>query len=114
MFGVEAIAVPTDVSDPESVKALADFAYARFGSEQLLVNNAADWRWLIGINIEGAANGISAFVPRMLQQSGEKHVVVTGSTNGLWIISGQGAYNITKYALTELAEGLAVDVEPWA
>ncbi len=124
-LGVKAFAMPTDVSDPASLKALADVAYDRFGSVQLFVNNAAvwihrplwqmtseDWRWLIGVNIEGVANGISTFVPRMLEQPGEKHVVVTGSTNGLWTLAGQGAYNTTKYALTGLAEGLAADVEP--
>jgi NAD(P)-dependent dehydrogenase (short-subunit alcohol dehydrogenase family) len=124
-LGVKAVAVPTDVSVPASLQSLADAAYHQFGSVQLFVSNAAvwirrplwqmtpeDWRWLLNINVEGVANSLSTFVPRMMAQAGEKHVVITGSTNGLWTMPGQGAYNATKYALTGIAEGLAADVEP--
>src|SRR3954468_9307510 len=38
--GVEAIAVPTDVSDPDAVERLRDAALARFGRVNLLCNNA--------------------------------------------------------------------------
>ena len=121
--GGKAIAVHTDVSDPASVQDLADKAYNAFGSVQLLVNNAAvthraplwetdaeDWRWMLSINVEGVAHGVNAFVPRMLQQKDDRHVVITSSTNGLWIMPGQGTYNTTKYALIGLSEALADDL----
>jgi NAD(P)-dependent dehydrogenase (short-subunit alcohol dehydrogenase family) len=126
MLGVRGLAVHTDVSDPTSVQALADTAYDAFGSVQLLVNNAAvtqraplwetpaeDWRWMLSINVEGVAHGVNAFLPRMLHQPGERHVVITSSTNGLWIMPGQGTYNTTKYALIGLSEALADDVAPY-
>jgi NAD(P)-dependent dehydrogenase (short-subunit alcohol dehydrogenase family) len=126
-LGVKALAVHADVSDPASVLALADRAYEAFGSVQLLVNNAAvvtqraplwetpaqDWRWMLSINVEGVAHGLNAFVPRMLRQPGERHVVITSSTNGLWIMPGQGAYNTSKYALIGLSEALADDLAPY-
>jgi NAD(P)-dependent dehydrogenase (short-subunit alcohol dehydrogenase family) len=122
-LGVDAIAVDTDVSNVDSVKHLADVAYEHFGSVQLLVNNAAvhragplwetpveDWDWLIGVNLKGVINGLNAFLPRMMSQVDERHIVMTSSTNGLWIMPRQGAYNTTKYAVVGLAEALADDL----
>jgi len=123
--GVDAIAVPTDVSNLDAVTLLADTAYERFGSVQLLVSNAAvyrsgrlwemppeDWDWLISVNLRGVINALNAFLPRMMTQSDERHIVMTSSTNGLWIMPGQGAYNTTKYAVVGLAEALADDLGP--
>lgn len=39
-LGSPALCVPTDVTRPESVDALADAAYERFGAVHLLCNNA--------------------------------------------------------------------------
>lgn len=122
-YGVDAIAVPTDVSRFDSVVHLADVAYGHFGSVQLLVSNAAvyrsgalwetpaeDWDWLIDVNVKGMVHAVNAFVPRMLSQSDERHVVLSSSTNGLWIMPRQGAYNTTKYAVVGIAEALADDL----
>jgi NAD(P)-dependent dehydrogenase (short-subunit alcohol dehydrogenase family) len=122
-LGVDAIAVHTDVSNMDSVNRLADVAYEYFGSVQLLVNNAAvhragplwetpveDWDWLIGVNLKGIIHGVNAFLPRMMAQADERHIVMTSSTNGLWIMPRQGAYNTTKYAVVGLAEALADDL----
>jgi NADP-dependent 3-hydroxy acid dehydrogenase YdfG len=77
----EVLPVATDVSDPAAVEALAEAAYARFGTVDMLVNNAGimafGWSWeipaerwdaMLRVNIGGAVNGIRAFVPRMLEQ----------------------------------------------
>ena len=86
--------VRTDVSRPDSVEALADAVFERYGACHLLFNNAGvtsgggglpweqepnDWRWCFGVNVFGVANGVLAFVPRMIA-SGEagrdrQHVV---------------------------------------
>ena len=77
--GGEVIGVQTDVTDADSVNALADATYERFGACHVLVNNAGvgapsakiwettvnDWRWVHGVNVMGVVNGILAFVPRM-------------------------------------------------
>jgi NAD(P)-dependent dehydrogenase (short-subunit alcohol dehydrogenase family) len=123
-LGVDAIAVHTDVSNVDSVNHLADVAFEQFGSVQLLVNNAAvhragplwetpveDWDWLIGVNLKGIIHGLNAFLPRMMCQADERHIVMTASTNGLWIMPRQGAYNTTKYAVVGLAEALANDLD---
>lgn len=78
--GSTVTAVVTDVTDPESVAALADEVFARFGAVHLLMNNAGvgspsakvwdttpnDWRWVHSVNVLGVAYGIQAFLPRML------------------------------------------------
>lgn len=122
-LGVEALAVNVDVADPAAVEQLAATAYDRFGSVQLLMNNAAvwqrgalaemtsaDWQWMSSVNLAGPANGIRAFVPRMRGQSGERHISITSSTNGLWMLPGQGAYNSIKYALIGMAEALELEL----
>jgi NAD(P)-dependent dehydrogenase (short-subunit alcohol dehydrogenase family) len=123
-LGVRALAFPTDVSDPQAVERLAEASYREFGSVELVVNNAGvyrngplwqtpfqDWMWLTGINNGGTINAINSFIPRMMRQDGEQHFVITASTNGLWIMPNQGAYNATKYALVGLAEALADDLQ---
>ncbi len=43
---------------------------------------ARDWKWALGVNVWGVVHGINAFVPTMLAQSDEGHVVNTSSGNG--------------------------------
>jgi len=77
--GAPAFAVRTDVTVPGDLEALADAAFARFGAADVLFNNAgvaqggviweftaADWEWLIHVNLYGVVNGCRAFVPRWL------------------------------------------------
>jgi NAD(P)-dependent dehydrogenase (short-subunit alcohol dehydrogenase family) len=117
--GVEAMALPLDVVDRAAVAAFADQIYARFGAVHLLCNNAgvvtfdlmddisdADWRWVIGVNLEGVVNGLQAFLPRMKAQSGEKHIVNTGSIAGIGPHKGIAPYVATKYAVVGISETL--------
>ena len=93
---VESLAVQANVADPDSVKALADQVFDRFGAVHLLCNNAGvftlgdladasqdDWRWVMDVNVMGVVNGLQAFLPRMRAQDGESHIVNTGSLAGL-------------------------------
>lgn len=92
----EAIGVKADVSDPSSMAALADRTWEAFGGCHLLFNNAGvgapaakpwestpnDWRWVLNVNVLGVANGVAAFVPRMIESGDEGHVINTSSPNG--------------------------------
>jgi NAD(P)-dependent dehydrogenase (short-subunit alcohol dehydrogenase family) len=92
-MGATAIAVSTDVSRMEEVEALAAKTLNAFGGVHILCNNAGvdappgpiwersleDWQWLIGVNLWGVVHGIRAFVPVMLKQREEAHVVNTAS-----------------------------------
>lgn len=91
----EVIAVGVDVADPTSVSALADRAFEAFGQVDLLCNNAGvfqgglswerspgDWDWTLGVNLHGIINAIASFVPRMIAQDTEGHIVNTSSSGG--------------------------------
>lgn len=118
-LGREAIVVETDVSDAESVDRLADRAFEQFGKVDILINNAgvtlvpframwdtsvADYRWIINVNLFGVIHGVTAFVPRMRRQAGEKHIVNTSSLAGIVNVPGNGAYVASKVAVTGLSD----------
>ncbi|HEY9369373.1 SDR family NAD(P)-dependent oxidoreductase [Streptomyces sp.] len=117
--GAEVEAVVTDVADPASVEALAERAYARFGTVDLLVNNAgimamgysweipaARWDAMLRINVGGCANGIRAFVPRMLERGERAWVVNVSSIGGLLPSPLMAPYSATKFAVLALTESL--------
>ena len=116
-LGVEAVAVPTDVSDESSVRALAATAMDRFGAVHLLCNNAgvaarsdpwfgplSAWEWVFGVNLWGVIYGVRAFLPHMAAQP-EGHIVNTASMAGL--VPGVGpVYDATKHAVVAITEDL--------
>ncbi len=119
--GAEVIGVVTDVTSIESVEALADAAFDAYGAVHILCNNAGvgppaakvwettpnDWRWTFSVNVFGAANGIQAFVPRMIESGEEGLVINTSSPDGPIAPMPQASvYAATKSALTTLTECL--------
>ena len=118
-----AVARAVDVSDADAVQALADFAFDTFGAVHLLCNNAGvspagriwdftddEWRWLLGVNVQGVANGIRSFVPRMIEQ-GEGHIVNTGSGASFVSTPRLGPYCATKHAIVGLSEALRSELD---
>jgi NAD(P)-dependent dehydrogenase (short-subunit alcohol dehydrogenase family) len=123
--GVDVLAVTTDVTDPASVEALADAAYAAYGAVHVLCNNAGvgppgglvwettpnDWAWTFGVNVFGVAHGVQAFVPRMLAGGEEGVVINTSSPDGPIAPMPQASvYAATKCAVTCLTECLAAQL----
>ena len=121
--GAEVEGVQVDVSKAEQVEALAARAFERFGNVHLLVNNAgvalaksawettlADWEWVLGVNLYGVIHGIRAFVPRMLEKGEEGHIVNTASVAGLVSQPAMAAYNVSKFGVVTLTEGLHHDL----
>ena len=122
--GAAVLAVPTDVSKAEQVQALADRAVAEFGRVDVVCNNAgvalsgpawehtlADWEWLLGVNLWGVVHGVRTFVPLMLKQGGEGHIVNTGSVSGLTSAPFMSVYNVSKHAVVTLSETLHKELE---
>ncbi len=119
-LGASVLAVPTDTSTAEALDALADRAFERFGAVHILCNNAgvsgqetkvweataADWEWIVGVNLFGVAHGIRAFVPRMIEQDAEGHIVNTSSVLGIASGGGPAIYGATKHAVARISEGL--------
>jgi NAD(P)-dependent dehydrogenase (short-subunit alcohol dehydrogenase family) len=113
------VALRTDVSKTEDVQALADFSLRAFGAVNLLCNNAGvgmggaiwehsvrDWEWLLGVNLWGVIHGIRTFVPIMLNQGDECHIVNTASAAGLDPRPWLGMYSTSKSAVVAISEAL--------
>jgi NAD(P)-dependent dehydrogenase (short-subunit alcohol dehydrogenase family) len=113
------IGVPTDVSKVGDVELLAERTLAAFGGVHLLFNNAgvgrvnriweaslAEWEWVLGVNLWGVIHGIRVFVPIMLAQEEEAHIVNTASIAGLITGPGLGVYKVTKHGVVALSEVL--------
>ncbi len=109
----------TDVRERAALDALADSAFDAFGSVALLFNNAgvvitrsiletsaADWRWMLDVNLWSVIHGIAAFLPRMLTQGQEARVVNTASAAGFLSEPNLAAYAVSKHAVVALSETL--------
>ena len=117
--GATVLAVQTDVSQVRDVEALAQKTMEAFGAVHVLCNNAgvgteaavwestlAEWEWVVGVNLWGVVHGVRVFVPLMLAQDAECHIVNTASMAGLIAGPGLGAYKVTKHGVVTLSETL--------
>jgi NAD(P)-dependent dehydrogenase (short-subunit alcohol dehydrogenase family) len=114
------LAVRTDVSVAADVEALAAATLERFGTVDVVCNNAGvstfnllehqtldDWHWVFDVNFWGVVHGVRTFVPIMRAQGTPAHVVNTASVAGL--LSGVvylGPYAASKVAVVSLSETL--------
>jgi NAD(P)-dependent dehydrogenase (short-subunit alcohol dehydrogenase family) len=120
---VEAIGMVTDVSDRSAMERLADATWKRFGAAHVILHNAGvavfgpiqemtaeDWKWTVGVNLWGPIYGVEVFLPRMLAQAEEGHMVFTASFAGLVPNRDLAPYNVTKAAVVALAESVHKDL----
>lgn len=122
--GSDVIAERVDVSSAADVEHLAHRAIEQYGAVHLLFNNAGvgaggglmwessvkDWEWVLGVNLWGVIYGVRCFVPIMLRQDCECHVVNTASAAGLVSPQTMGVYNVSKHAVVTLTETLYHDL----
>lgn len=115
--GVATSVVPTDVSDPAQVAALAAATIDRFGGVDIVCNNAGvsgagdpwfgpieTWEWVFGVNLWGVVHGVRAFLPHLVERGGG-HIVNTASMLGLF--AGMSpVYDATKHGVVALTESL--------
>ena len=112
-----------DVTDEAFVSAaVADFVQ-RAGGLDVMINNAgvavagplegtpaADWRWIVDINLLGVAWGCRAAVPH-LRAAGSGLVLNVASSAGFASAPQMSAYNATKAAVIALSETLAAELD---
>ena len=110
--------VRADVSLKADLQAAADATVSRYGKVHILVNNAgvaggrgyghwtdAGWNWVLDVNLMSVIWGIEIFGP-LIEAHGEGgQVVSTASVFGL-IAGGSPQYDVTKYGVVALSEGL--------
>lgn len=122
--GREALAVPTDITEPQQVDSLVEKALAAYGHIDVLVNNAGmcmsgpvektsleDWHKIMNLNVWGYIHTIQALLPQFLaQRSGT--IINVGSFGGKVPLPYMTAYCTSKYAVTGLTETLRMELEP--
>lgn len=118
-----ATGIRVDVGSAASMQALADEVARRFGGVDLFCGNAgvastakiadmaaADWEWLFGVNVWGFIHGVKAFLPLLRARPDGGWLAVTASMSALHVTPGIGGYTVSKFAVTALAETLAVEL----
>ena len=115
-----ALVVPSDVSDPGSVRGLVAQTLEGFGQLDVVVSNAAayasgdfadlsdeEWAAMRDTNIDGFVHLARATLPE-LERSGGNLVAITSvsALAGDW---GQAGYNASKHAISGFVTSLALD-----
>jgi NAD(P)-dependent dehydrogenase (short-subunit alcohol dehydrogenase family) len=116
-----------NVSDANSMHALASWCQSEHGPVHLLFNNAGvapaellpiwetkpnDWQWAYGVNVMGVLHGIQAFVPGMLAHGDDSRVINTCSGNGAFInLPSTPIYTSSKASVSSLTEVLKLQLD---
>lgn len=120
-IGDRAIPVRCDVSVPEEAEAAVQMALDRFGSLQVLVNNAAifsphatvekmdlaEWNRALAVNLTGAMLMSKYAIPAMRGRGGA--IIHVASQLGHVGREGRACYGMAKAGLIHLATVMAVD-----
>ena len=116
--GGVAMAVPTDVSDPDALRHLEAVVRDKLGPIDLLMNNAgiqpgsdifgpaANWEAVLATNLMGIVHGSQIIVPGMIAAGRPGLVINTGSKQGITTPPGDPAYNVAKAGVKAFTEAL--------
>ncbi len=123
-LGRQALAVPTDVRDPEQVKTLVQKALEHYNAIDVLINNAGiyisgpveefsleDWHQAIDTNLWGYIHTIHALLPHFIQR-GTGTIVNLSSIGGKVPVPYLVPYSTSKYAVTGLTEAMHSELKP--
>lgn len=119
----EALAVPTDMRDPDDIRRLVDEAVAAYGGVDILVNNAGqglhvpveqirieDLKSITELNVHGPLLAMQAVIP-LMRASGRGCIVnVSSGTTRLGAPVGAGGYSATKAALNMLSQAARAEL----
>lgn len=124
--GGDALAVPGDVSDADSVRSIVDRIIETWGRLDVVFANAgvngvwapieelkdADWNETIAINLTGTFLTVKYAVPHLKKNGGS--IIITSSVNGTRMFSNTGAsaYASSKAAQVAFAQMMAVELAP--
>ena len=126
-LGRRALALSLDVTDQESVDAMAARALDEFGAIDILVNNAGvigaqgweeretpneeDWDFIFEINVKGIARVTDALAPHMKERESGK-IINIASIAGRQGSSRNPPYNVSKAGVISLTQAQAQGLAP--
>ncbi|MFL6060091.1 MAG: SDR family oxidoreductase [Marmoricola sp.] len=113
-------AVTCDVTDDDSVAALAEAAGERvgvlvnnaggaFGADQVAAADLGDWERMFEVNVLGVARVTQALLPA-LRAASEALIVNVGSTAGQTVYAGGGGYTAAKHGLHALSQTMRLEL----
>lgn len=117
---IDGVAVTCDVTDPESVAALADVvgdvvhvlvnnAGGAFGAAPIESANAEQWQAMYDVNVVGLMRVTQALLPA-LRAGGDGLVVNVGSTAGRWAYETGAGYTAAKHGTKVVTETLRLEL----
>ncbi|GAA5033662.1 oxidoreductase [Marivirga lumbricoides] len=122
--GGSALVVPTDVTDKDAVEKMIRETKEKFGSVDILINNAGimplsfmknlktdEWEKMVDVNIKGVLNTIGGTLPIMQEQK-SGHIINISSVAGRRVMPGSAVYSATKFAVRALSEGMRMELSP--
>jgi len=121
-LGADALAVPTDMTDPAQVRRMVEVTVERFGCLDILINNAGvgmyapvasmspeQFEQVVSTNWLGPVRAIQAAIPYLRKQGGGQ-IINISSVAGKIPIPWMGAYCGTKFALNALSDSLRMEL----
>jgi NAD(P)-dependent dehydrogenase (short-subunit alcohol dehydrogenase family) len=121
-YGRRAQAVRADVRDITRLRAVADQVEKQFGKIDIVVANAAiqrwmplldmedsDWRDVIDNNLNGTANTIRAFAPKMVARR-KGRIIVLSSMQGKHGTKDASSYSASKWGILGLMKSAALEL----
>ena len=121
--GGRAVAVPLDVTEPESVVRAFDAAEATFGPVTVLINNAGvpsntfftkltehDWREVLAVNLDGVFRVGQEGAKRMIAADTGGSIVNVASVLGLGVLKAVAPYAASKAAVIQLTKSMALEL----
>ncbi|MGX1932020.1 SDR family oxidoreductase [Microbacterium resistens] len=121
----EVMAVPTDITDADQCRRLADATVERFGRIDALINTAYEhgpwepsgtasmdgWRQAIEVNLYGSVQMTQAVIPQMTRQA-DGSIVMINTVATRRVNQLESAYAVSKGALATAVQYLAEDLGP--
>ncbi len=121
-LGAQALVVPTDVTEPDAMRALAQAAIERFGHIDAWINNAGvgavgafdatpleAHQRVIDCNLMGQVNGAHAVLPHF-RQRGRGTLINMISVGGWTVAPYAAAYTASKFGLRGFSEALRAEL----
>ena len=121
-FGVAAIGVQADVTDPDQIDGFVSKVESTFGGIDILINNAGvnirgaiadlsydDFRKVQQINVDGIWLVCRAVIPKM-KQRGSGRIINLASTLGLVGLANRTPYATSKGAVVQMTRALALEL----
>jgi NAD(P)-dependent dehydrogenase (short-subunit alcohol dehydrogenase family) len=124
-LGGRVLPLELDVTDFESIQAMATAAQADFGMIDVLVNNAGcnirkpaldvtwdDWNTILNTNLRGPFFVAQAVARQMISQAAGGRIINIGSVTSVAGYAGLGPYGASRGGIKQLTMSLAADWGP--